>query len=204
MKKGLVLAAVLGMVLMAMPLQAKDIVKGTVELSGKADLSFDGLKTKYKPSGNEYTSTTYGLSVNPQYYVINNLAIGLGIGYTYRNSEMKIAGYNGSKTTTTENYALVGPIVGYNISLGEKFSIKPWVGFYFAKDKVTTEVNHVSDTTDYSGYLWDAAIEGKYFIADPVSLNLGLGYGAGLLKDDNYEIEPSEISVDLGISVYFK
>jgi hypothetical protein len=204
MKKGLVLSLIIGIVLMATPLLAKDVVSGTVELSGKADLSFDGMKTKYKPSGNEYTSSTFGLSINPQYYVIDNLAIGLGIGLTYSKDEMKIAGYDGYKATTTENYSLIGPIVGYNISLGEKFSIKPWIGFYFAKDKVETEVNHVSDNSDYSGYLWDAAIEGKYFIVDPVSLNLGVRYRAGLLKDDKYEIKPSDISVDLGISVYFK
>jgi hypothetical protein len=202
MKKRLALAVIIGILVMSPSAFAKNLAQGTIELSGKSDLSF--LTNKWKVEDLEIKTNTFNIKLNPQYYVIDNLALGLGLGY----NQVKVEEDGDTNTVSTID---VGPIIGYNISLADKFSIKPWTGIYYSSYTVKDEPKvGESDETKLSGYSWEIGLDGKMFIMEGFSVDAGLSYKMGKMKIDDTEagdedtVDVSAFNVGIGLSVYFK
>jgi hypothetical protein len=200
MKKNLLVTLILSLVLISSTALAENIDKGTVELSGNADISYLYDKTKYDIDSTETKTNGFGFSLNPQYYVIENLAVGAVASYGWFNVKFP-------STRTISTSLNIGPLVGYNIHVADKFSIKPYayIAYRMVKSRNELEAGGTKNTT-YTGYQWALGVDGKYFIVDPVSINLGVLYLSKYEKNkDNSadKINTSEIAAQIGMSVYF-
>jgi hypothetical protein len=107
-------------------------LKSELAISSDAGLSISNTSI----SGRSGSATTVQLRPAIDYFVIDNLSVGGFVGLDYAHS-------SGSHTTTFS----IGPRVGYNFSLSERFSIWPKAGFSYS----TTSVSANQDQTDVGG-----------------------------------------------------
>jgi len=112
--------------------------KGQLAISSDAGLSISNTTI----SGVEGSSTQLVLRPAVDYFVIDYLSIGGFLGLDYNTAP------GGSSTAFS-----VGPRVGYNLPLSERFSLWPKVGFSFAstsqkRDAVTLPDGTTVDATD--------------------------------------------------------
>lgn len=106
--------------------------KGQVAISSDAGLSISNTSI----SGVDGSSTQLVLRPAVDYFVIDYLSIGGFLGLEYNSAP------GGSSTAMS-----IGPRVGYNIPLSERFSFWPKVGFSFASTSQKTDAVTLADGT---------------------------------------------------------
>jgi len=171
---------------------ARDLGKGTIEISGDFDLSVDSVDLK--PEGfDKITTDTTTLSVDALYYVAPN--IGVGLTLTHESVEEK-SGADKDKTTIK----IIGPAVSYNISLNDKTSLK-------LQGAIANVSIDLDDTTTIDGFGWNIGAKVSYFLNEFVSLDAGLDYLSASLEENgspSIDVDLTGFSTGVGISVYVK
>jgi hypothetical protein len=162
---------------------SKNIAQGKIEVKGDVNLNFSS--AKYDSNGKDIDVDNTELSFVGLYYIIPNL--GLGLNWNYETSEVN--NVDSSEST-------IGPMVAYNISLGNKLSVKLFGGIGF----ISGEENNV----DHDGSSWQMGTSLNYFIRDNISLNSSLLYGSRDIDVDNgIDYEITGFNTAVGLSVYF-
>lgn len=169
--------------------------KGTWMLSGKTELSFNSAKTKLEVQGNNFgetKTTTVSLSPAASYFVIDNLAVGLGLSYTSQKIEDQ-------KSNT---FAILPQATYFFPVNGE---VKPFIeaGIGYATNKTTI----MGEDANFNGLAYGFGAGVAYFINPNVAFNLGVNYSAANLKyKENSDLKnnTNNIGVGLGISVFLK
>lgn len=109
--------------------RAQNIAAGTVSLGGNVGFSSNTDKSEYKANNstyaNEYTHSQFQFAPSVGYFLADNLAIGLSLGYTAAKDKVT---YSGPGTTSPSSLDArttlrVGPYVQYYKMLSEQFGI---------------------------------------------------------------------------------
>jgi len=169
--------------------------KGGWMLSGKTELSFNSAKTKLEVQGNNFgetKTTTVSIAPAASYFVIDNLAVGLGLAYTSQKIE-------DSKSNT---FAILPQATYFFPVSGE---VKPFIeaGIGFATNKTTM----MGEDVKFNGLAYGFGAGVAYFINPSVAFNLGVNYSAANLKyKENGDVKnnTNNIGVGIGISVFLK
>ncbi len=167
--------------------------KGRFSISGASDLSFISAKTKGYYDGKKLGSadvSNFGFETSASYFVVDNLAIGLGIGFeSSKFDEVK------------ESSFIVGPMARYYFGASK---MKPYLGasLGFGSGKVPVE----GKTEKFKQFGWDAEAGVAIFLNDFVALDLGLSYGSLNQKskeDSKAETKTSGFGTMAGFSIFF-
>ena len=169
--------------------------KGTWMFSGKTELSFNSTTTKLEYDGNEMLeakTNTFTFSPSAQYFVIDNLAVGLGLQFVSQKTD-----------DDKSNTFTVMPQATYFFPAAG--NIRPYVeaGVGYASN-LTTDGD---DDIKSGGLAYSGGVGVAYFINSNVAFNLGLNYTGAKLsysEDSKFKTNVSNFGAGVGISVFFK
>lgn len=186
MKKTVIV--LLALLVLPATLWAMDITQGKFELSGKT--AFDFSDTTTEVSGQpDIDTTTWSFQLDGNYYIMNNL--GLGLILQYEKTEIEQGG-----SDTDISSLLIGPQVTYNFPLSEKVSlfVNGAVGY------ATAEV----ENEDADGWGWQVGAGLKYFFTNSVSINGALTYrNLSMEADAGGDFDTDGFNLGVGLSIYF-
>ena len=122
---------------------------GTINIGAATNLNFAASSTKVQ--GNDAgKSTAFGLQVEAAYFVIQNLSVGLGVGFNSLSTK-DAAGNDGPSSTTIN----IGPRVGYNIWLSPPtLSLWPQVGIDYRSTSNKVKGNDAGSSSAMSLGIW--------------------------------------------------
>ena len=147
---------------------------------------YDGTK------GSETTVSTLKFTPNVNYFVIDNLAVGLGLEYT----NIKTKGVSDSKNMFT-----IAPNATYFFPIGGKLA--PFVG---AKVGFASQSEGKDDSQKYRGLTLGAKGGIAYFVNEGAAITGYLGYDYYRLtqkKDNKYEQRIGNFGVGIGVALFF-
>ncbi|MDO4228426.1 MAG: outer membrane beta-barrel protein [Capnocytophaga sp.] len=171
--------------------------KGSFFVGSDFGLSFSSGKTVTRSDGNkvgDVKTSTFKINPNANYFIIDNLAVGLGLEYT--NAKTKSSG-----TTTTSNYFAIAPNAHYFFPLGG--DVVPFVG---AKVGFGSLSEGDSDTLKYRGLVFGGKAGVAYFLNEGFALTGFLDYDHKSLKQKQNESIKQNIgvfSVGVGVALFF-
>ena len=172
--------------------------KGTMMVGGSFGADFKTNKTKY--DGNTYTNGKYvNVTFDPQFgiFVINNLAIGGGLG-------MSTSAYKDDDSDYKEvtNEFTIQPMVRYYLQPGVFFQGKMMFGG--AKTKVTDD--GPTDNTEYAVNGWSLAAGYAFFLNNVVAIEPQLGYAAKGYRNKDNDVKSVDGGVFLrvGFQIYLR
>ena len=182
--------AVIVLIALVVPaaLWGMDINQGKFELSGQTAFNFSDTTTEVAGSP-DIDETSWSIQLDGNYYVINNL--GLGLILQYESSETEVVGGDIDSSTL-----VIGPQVTYNISLSPQASVFVNGAIGYATVEVENE--------DADGYAWQIGVGLKYFLTNSVAANGVVSYQSLSLEDDDgNDFDRDGVNVGVGLSVYF-
>jgi opacity protein-like surface antigen len=172
------------LVLISSVAYSRDIDKGTIAVSGITGLSF---ARNTLSNGSDVDTDFISLELNPEYYVGDNLGIGIAITYEYSKTEADWFDVEISSL-------LAGPQVVYNIAINDQVSAPVFFGVGYAKVKTGSD----SD----SGFAWMVGGGIRFFVVERVSFDGYVFFDRMNLGDEPSDYTSSDIGARLGISVY--
>jgi len=170
--------------------------KGRKLVGGSLALSFTTDKTKY--DGSTFTNGQYvDFSLDPLagYFVIDNLAVGAGLGFSTSSYKEDDSDYK-----SVSNEITIQPVVRYYLEQGVFFQGNFIVGS--AKDKETD--NGTTNETKYGVSGWSLSAGYAYFLNDFVAIEPQVGYSAKGYKDKDSEVKylDSGLYLRVGFQIY--
>ena len=172
--------------------------KGNWMAGSDLGLSYESLKeTTSRKSGhttieNEKTTNTFKFIPNINYFVINNLAVGLGL--EYHNTKVKGA------SDATDTF-VIAPNATYFFPIGG--NLAPFVG---AKVGHAWNSEGSNDSQKFRGLTVGAKGGMAYFVNQGAALTGYLSYDHQKLKNkenSNYSITNGKFSVGIGVALFF-
>jgi len=199
MKKTTLILVAIVLFLATSSASAHDLAKGSIMLAG--DTSFEDSSSDFKlndaTSGTSVTTDTTTFNVSGAYFVADNIGVGLMINNEDSDTD-------DGMTVSNESMNMIGPIIGYNISLNKDFSLMLFAGIFNVSGDVGYGAGGAS--IDGDGTLLMANV--AYFISDNFAANLGLRrtdadidlsiFGGGSASGDI-----TETAMTIGLSAYF-
>lgn len=171
--------------------------QGTFLVGGSTGLGVNFLTDKTKSGGTTSTdgkSTSFSLEPTAGYFVIDNLAIGTGIGLS--TSSFKP---DGGGTKSTSSTILLSPFARYYF---DKFYAQGTFQFGSSKSEFTSGGTSFTSKDGLSG--WSLAGGYALMLNESVALEPQIGYGSLTSKDkdtDNKDISAG-LFIRLGVFVY--
>lgn len=192
MKKIFVTAAALALTSPA--LQARDLEQGSIMVTGDTNLSISS--TDFDSAYGETSTDTTELNLVGAYFLAKN--IGVGLMLSREDSDTEYEGGSYEETTT-----LLGPVVGYNISLNNQTSVMIEGSVFMLEGD--QDSGGSSSELDGEGFMLGGSVH--YFLNDNVSVNAGLR----MIEADvevsqsggSYDADMSETSMTIGLSTFF-
>lgn len=169
--------------------------KGNWFAGSDLGLSFSSETVKEKYDGRELsnsTTSTFKFIPNVNYFVIDNLAVGLGLEYT--NSKTKGA-------SDSENIFTIAPNATYFFPLSA--NLAPFVG---AKVGYATASAGSSDANKYNGLVFGGKAGIAYFVNQGAAITGYVGYDSYSLKnkaDSKSETQKGTLGVGVGVALFF-
>ena len=160
--------------------------KGNWMAGSDLGLSFNSVKTTPRydgRAGDDLTENTFKITPNVNYFVINNLAVGLGL--SYENTTAKVR-----NNETKKNSFIIAPNATYFFPIGGKLA--PFVG--------------EDDSQKYRGLTLGAKGGIAYFVNEGAAITGYLGYDYYRLtqkKDNKYEQRIGNFGVGIGVALFF-
>lgn len=176
--------------------------QGKWMVSGATGLQFGSMTTKQVYDGysdDKAKTSIFSLMPSINYFVMDNLAVGLGLNYS--SSTVK---YDGDKDTTSSTMFIPNAVYFFPVD----GNVKPFaqIGAGYASMVEEYSGSGYSGEEKYAGFVYNLGGGVAYFVQENVSFNFGLSYTGGSLEhdtDSNYEIEQSNFAANIGISVFF-
>lgn len=163
-------------------------------------LAFGNIKDEDDLGESESSFTSFGLQGSGHYFVIDNLSVGLNLGFF--SQTVKDEDDDESNLSTF----MAGPELRYYFPVGSNGAVYVRGGASFGNFQLKFNGESDGDPTSLSQYGGGAGY--SVFFGNAASLNLGLGYGANVAK---YESDffgestttTSGLTIDLGFSIFF-
>ena len=181
---------------------AKDIKKGTIQISGNSTTLF-GTSTEEVDGEKQSKVSGLNLQVEALYYVVDNFAVGALAGYSNNDytSYYKDSGYYGdSSGSDTQNSVTkrIGPILQISVPMNNTTNL-----FIAATAGYASE--EVEDYYKADGIFYGASAGVSIFPVDNFSLDLGISYLHDSGKDDlsKLDVDRDDLHGKIGLSVYF-
>ena len=171
--------------------------KGNWMAGSDLGLSFNSVKTTPRYDGrasDDLTENTFKFTPNINYFVINNLAVGLGL--SYENTTAKVR-----NNETKKNTFIIAPNATYFFPIGGKLA--PFVG---AKIGHTWRSEGSRDNQKFKGLTVGAKGGIAYFVNQGAALTGYLSYDHQKLKNkenSNYSITNGTFGVGIGVALFF-
>ncbi|HMJ68351.1 MAG TPA: outer membrane beta-barrel protein [Cyclobacteriaceae bacterium] len=164
-------------------------------------LGFSATTTKAKSDNATNTLSHHtDLFVSPDigYFVIDNLAVGAGLGLSVGST--KGDGNDNSKTTSTT--FTLSPFVRYYLDPGVFFQGQ--VGFGSESEKRKATGSNTTVTTKYGVFNWSLAAGYAYFLNDFVAIEPMVGFRSNSLKDSDADVKylNGGIFINVGFQIY--
>lgn len=174
-------------------IHAKDLEASTIEVAGNIGLSIASLETSSSGFPDSNTDKQAASFSGISYFQKN---IGVGLSFDYDHTETETAGLTNEITSN-----MIGPIILFNISTGEKTSVKLHGAAIYSWAE---QVDSTFGNTVMDGFGWRIGGQLSYFINDRVSLNTGLSYASIELKDDVFDetFNTKGLAIGAGLSIY--
>lgn len=193
MKKTILAASAL--ILSATAVEARDISTGSIMITGDTNLEIGS--SEIKTTGGKTTTDSTEINLAGVYFVAKNVGVGLMLGNEDTETD------DGS-SVSKESMTMVGPIVGYNISLNNNVSIMLHASFF----SVTGDLDYGAGSNtdiDGDGHMLGGSV--NYFLNDNVAVNFGLR----MVKADidltsggtSTPADMKETATSIGLSTYF-
>jgi hypothetical protein len=173
--------------------------QGRYLVGGSLGFSTTTSKSKTDNSTNTQShSTSFFLSPNVGYFVIDNLAVGAGLGLSVGTS--KGDGNNTSKNTSTS--VTLSPFVRYYLDQGIFFQGQ--VGFGSSSNKYKETGSNTTITTKNGVFNWALAAGYAYFLNDFVAVEPMVGFRSQSSKNKDLDVKSinSGIFLNVGLQVY--
>jgi|TARA_B110000902_G_scaffold145585_1_gene167889 hypothetical protein len=161
------------------------ILLGADSNFGFVNLSLSDIEGEDKSDLPDMTSSVTEFSINGGYFIIDNLAIGLGINYT--SSKVELEGADDSESSLLTYGLLVRYYVGESGLWGE--------GSYL----IGTQ-DDGADDIDISGIGIDVGY--AWYLSDNISINPSLGYYIMNGEVDNIEMKMDGLAASVGIVIH--
>lgn len=148
--------------------------KGNWIIGGSTNLGFNSNKATQKSgdySVDGQKTTTFNVTPTVGYFVIDNLAVGLNLGYEVQKQD---ASYDFNQTAKVTNTVFsVIPSVTYFIEADSKAFpyISAGAGYAAIKTKVAS-----TETQNDNYFVWGGKAGLAYFITPSIAIDLGLNY----------------------------
>ena len=145
---------------------------------------YDGTK------GNKTTESTFKITPNVNYFVIDNLAVGLGLEYSTTKKE-----------SSDENKFAIAPNATYFFPLSA--NLAPFVG---AKVGYAMASAGSSDASKYNGLVFGGKAGIAYFVNQGAAITGYVGYDNYSLKnkaDSKLENQRGILGVGVGVALFF-
>lgn len=148
--------------------------KGNWIIGGSTNLGFNSNKVTQKSgdySVDGQKTTTFNITPTVGYFVIDNLAVGLNLGYEVQKQD---ASYDFNQTAKVTNTVFsVIPSVTYFIEADSKAFpyISAGAGYAAIKTKVAS-----TETQNDNYFVWGGKAGLAYFITPSIAIDLGLNY----------------------------
>ena len=182
--------------------------KGSWVVSGKTGLAFNSVNTKYTVQGKDFDGpkvNNFNITPSVGYFVMDDLAIGLDLGFTSTKTTFKNETVGVNYEEKTSLFTLL-PNATYYFATGSNF--RPYLGAGVGYGSLTSTDFYNEKATTKGGLAWGAKGGFVYLLNSTVGLDLGVGYNDFTTKDtvEGTEIKSnaSGIGVNAGISVFFK
>ena len=173
--------------------------KGTWMIQGDTNLSFSSATSEVEfdgeSQGNELSTGTVAFKPAVNYFVVDNLAIGLGFELLSASTE-----FSGLENTSA-TFAFM-PQITYFFGTSKT---RPYLGIELGlmSQKSTTENGRFESTV--SGFGYGLSGGAAIFISDNVSFNLGLEFGGASLTDtddDRLKVNVGGFDLTAGFSIF--
>ena len=176
--------------------------KGNWMVGSDLALSFNSVKETPRydgTSGNVTTQNTFKFVPNLNYFVINNLAVGLGL--EYQSTTTKVKPVAGSETKGTASAFVIAPNAHYYFPIGG--NLAPFVGAKvgYAWDSVGS-----SDESKSRGLLFGVKGGIAYFVNNGAALTGYVGYDHYSLKnkqENKLKAQRGTFGVGIGVALFF-
>ena len=171
--------------------------KGNWMAGSDLGLSFNSVKTTPRydgRAGDDLTENTFKITPNINYFVINNLAVGLGL--SYENTTAKVR-----NNETKKNTFIIAPNATYFFPIGGKLA--PFVG---AKVGFASQSEGKDDSQKYRGLTLGAKGGIAYFLNEGAALTGYVGYDQMNLKEKvntNNSEKYGKFGVGIGVALFF-
>ena len=145
---------------------------------------YDGTK------GNKTTESTFKITPNVNYFVIDNLAVGLGLEYSTTKKE-----------SSDENKFAIAPNATYFFPLSA--NLAPFVG---AKVGYAMASAGSSDASKYNGLVFGGKAGIAYFVNQGAAITGYVGYDSYSLKNkanSKAETQRGILGVGVGVALFF-
>lgn len=149
---------------LAVPAVWAQTTQGSISVGGSA--SFDSYKNESQYAGAAYKSSSLGISPKAGYFVIDNLEVGVNLGFSSGKY-----GYENVDATKTSSF-LAGPYARYyKFTSNERFAFTAEAGFTFGSGKEKFPAGAEWKTGETIAYLSPGF---TYFLTDKWGLDLQL------------------------------
>jgi opacity protein-like surface antigen len=185
------LCIMIGLILISSVVYSKDLGPGTISLSGTTGLDFTKTTTSVEGM-DDLDMDVLSFEVNGEYYIMNNL--GIGLIFMYQSVKQDYFSFeDGSIETAEMSTMMVGPQVVYNVSVNEQMSVPIFAAFGM--------VSMDEDSDDISGWAWAVGGGLRYFVSEHVSFDGYLYYDSMTLEND-IKMDVTDLTGRVGISIY--
>lgn len=157
-------------------------------------------KDKDEFAGQEFerSFTTIGLETSGHYFIIDNLSVGLNLGFF---SQMVTDEDDDEQTLSS---FMVGPEVRYYIPVGSNGAVYLRGGASFGN--YTYKFNGEQDGDPVALTQYGGGAGYSIFFGNSASINIGAGYGANIAKNEtevgDFKSTTSAITIDVGFSIF--
>jgi outer membrane protein len=185
--------------------------EGTWTIGGSTSLGFSSSSSKLKSGvgGDSFDGpkvTNFNIKPSVGYFVVENLQLGLALGYDTKKVTSKSIFDSRTSKATQNQFSLI-PQATYYFG---KSNVKPFLnagvgyGSLSGSDEATTSDGFITEEYSSSGLAWGINGGVSYFVGKSVSFDLSLGYQSLNLSDkDNNKTTTSSFVSNVGVSVYF-
>ena len=171
--------------------------KGNWMVGSDLALSFESQKTTVRNDGTKVgdeTVSTFKIVPNLNYFVIDNLAVGLGLGYESK----KTKDVDGADNTFT-----IAPTAHYYFPIGGKLApfVGAKVGYAHKSEKGSTK-----DANKWNGLVVGGKAGIAYFVNNGAALTGYVGYDHYSLKnkqENKLKAQQGTFGVGIGVALFF-
>lgn len=182
--------------------------KGSWVVSGKTGIGFNSATTKYSAQGHSVDGpevSTFSVTPSVGYFVIDNLAVGVDLGFTSTKTTFKNSDLDVNYEDKQQLFSIL-PNATYYFATATK--ARPYLGAGIGYGSLTASDIFSGDQTTKGGFLWGVKGGLVYLLNSTVGLDLGVGYNSFTTKQTESGVElkttANTLGVNGGITLFFK